>query len=61
MRNRYAGRCGCGAPVPPSAGYTQKVGPYRWIVRCMPCVVAGKVEVGKPLSLAQHQYRSQSI
>lgn len=53
MRNKYPGTCThCSAHVAAGEGYFQRS--YgRWLVRCMSCVVKGKVAKGKPLSDAQ--------
>jgi hypothetical protein len=54
VRNRYPGRCadGCGTYVPVQAGYFQRRN-GRWLVRCMPCTIKGKIAAGKDLSDAQ--------
>lgn len=53
MRNAYPGVCAdCSKHVPASKGYFERRA-RRFVVRCMECVVAGKVAAGKPLSDAQ--------
>lgn len=59
MRNKYAGHCAdCRAPVDVGGGYFERRA-GKFVVRCIACVTAGRVEKGKPLSHAQavHQRR----
>ena len=53
MRNRYVGCCvDCRDVVAVGAGYFERRN-GRFVVRCMTCVVNGKLAKGKPLSDAQ--------
>ena len=53
MRNKFSGHCAdCDARVVAGAGYFERRS-GRFVVRCMACVVKGKVAKGKPLSDAQ--------
>lgn len=58
MRNKYPGVCAdCGLLVASNEGYFErKAG--RFHVRCMKCVVEGKMVKGHPLSDEQIQYLS---
>lgn len=50
MRNKYAGCCAdCRSAVAVGAGYFERRN-GRFVVRCMACVVKGKVAKDKPLS-----------
>jgi len=64
VRNKYAGSCvQCGQSVAEGAGYFQRThsGKCRWIVRCMACVVAGKLAKGDTLSLAQQEHGRRTL
>ena len=55
MRNKYTGPCSdCGNIVRSGNGYFElRAG--RFVVRCIQCVVNGKIAKGKPLSDAQKE------
>lgn len=60
MRNKYPGRCadGCGTHVAEGEGYFEKVSgtTRKWVVRCMACVVRGKLARGVKV---EHLSRAQ--
>ena len=57
MRNRFPGSCACGARVGADEGYFERV-PGGWKVRCVKCVVEGKLRKAEEPSeshLSEHQ------
>ncbi len=58
MRNKYSGKCFCGQKVKAEEGYIQR-DKGKWLIRCMDCVVKGKVNKGRDLSEAQLIYLTQ--
>jgi len=60
MRNKYAGRCAdCACEVMAEEGYFERRN-GRFVVRCMKCVVEGKLKKGKPLSDQQLEFLNSS-